>query len=280
MTRFSNPLNANTIGDLLATVQASDYQCVDLRPFDFIDVYASVVLALMLRFACTTRTPPELLLPESPDVCAYLARQEFFKTLEQWYSVDQELRDLQSHQWAGNPRVAPLTLVESEDAVTVIVDRMRGLLVSPSFGVSAAVADAAWRVLSETLQNIPQHAGLGSDRPGSGFAALQLYRDGLEVAIGDIGVGVRASLRENRKYRSCTDGEAQIAVLVHGATRTDNPGRGNGFQVTRQVVAGLRGTLVLQSGSTVTVCYKDTCRQTGCPIFPGTQLRIRIPTRA
>lgn len=279
MARFRNPLNGSTIGDLLATVQASDYRRVDLSSFDFIDVYASVVLALMLRFACTTKEPPELVLPESPDVLAYLARQEFFKTVEHWYSVDQELKDLQAHQWSGNPRVAPLTLVESEDVVTVIADRMRSLLVSAAFGVSSAVADAAWRVLSETLQNIPQHAGLGSDRPGSGFAALQLYRDALEVAIGDIGVGVRASLQENRMYRNSTDATAQLAVLLHGATRTGNPGRGNGFQITRQVVGNLRGTLVLQSGSTVTICHRDTYRQTPCPTFPGTQLRIRIPTR-
>jgi hypothetical protein len=280
MARFSNPLNAGTIGDLLATVQAGDYRCVDLRPFDFIDVYASVVLALMLRHACTTRTPPDLLLPESPDVRAYLARQEFFTTLEPWYPIDQELKDLQALRWSGNPRVAPLTLVESEDVVTVIADRMRSLLVSSSFGVSTAVADAAWRVLSETLQNIPQHAGLGLECPGSGFAALQLYSDALEVAIGDIGVGVRASLQENRMYRKCTGADAHLAVLLHGATRTGNPGRGNGFQITRQVVGNLRGTLVLQSGSIVTVCYRDTYRQTLCPHFPGTQLRIRIPARA
>lgn len=279
MARFQNPLNAATIGDLLASVQAADYRCVDLRPFDFIDVYASVVLALMLRFACTTRTPPELFIPESADVRAYLARQEFFKTLEQWYPIDQELRDLQALQRSGNPRVAPLTLIESEDVVTVIADRMHSLLVSSTFGVSSAIADAAWRVLSETLQNIPQHAGLGSDHPGSGFAALQLYTGALDVAIGDIGVGLRASLHENRKYRSCTDAEAQLAVLLHGATRTGNPGRGNGFQITKHVVTGLRGSLVLQSGDTVTVCSKDSYRQSPCPKFPGTQLRIRIPTR-
>lgn len=280
MARFSNPLNASTIGDFLATVQADDYRRVDLSAFDFIDVYASVVLALMLRFACSAKGPPELILPESPDVRAYLARQEFFKALENWYSIDQELKELEAQQWSANPRVAPLTLVESEDVVTVIADRMRSLLVSAPFGVSPPVADGAWRVLSETLQNIPQHAGLGSSRPGSGFAALQLYRDALEVAIGDIGVGVRTSLQQNRMYRNCTDATAQLAVLLHGATRTGNPGRGNGFQATRQAVRSLRGTLVLRSGCTVTVCYKDTYRQTPCPTFPGTQLRIRIPTRS
>ncbi len=279
MARFRTPLNANTIGDLLQAVQACDYRRVDLRPFDFIDVYASVVLALLLRFACTTRTPPELLLPESADVRAYLARQEFYRALEQWYGMDPELKELQALQWSGNPRVAPLTLVESEDVVTVIADRMRNLLCTTAFGVPTEVADAAWRVLSETLQNIPQHAGGGSGQTGSGFAALQLYSDALEVAIGDIGIGVRVSLRENRTYRNCTDAEAQLAVLLHGATRTGNPGRGNGFQITRKVVSGLRGTLVLQSGDTVTVCYKDTCRQLSCPEFPGTQLRIRIPAR-
>ena len=278
MPRFNRPLNANTIGELIQEVQKTGYKRLDLSPYDFVDVYASVVLALLLRFACTTKRVPELVLPESEQVKAYLARQEFFRYLEDWYSIGQELRYLESRQWSGNPHVAPLTLVTSEDDVTGIVNRIRLLLSSPSFGVSAAIADGAWRVLSETLQNIPQHAG--GDTVGSGFAALQLYRDALEVAVGDIGVGLKTSLRQNRAYRNCTDAQAQVAVLIHGATGTDNPGRGNGLRVTTRTVTGLRGTVVLQSGHSVTYCFKSSYRQKLCSEFPGTQLRIRIPVGA
>jgi hypothetical protein len=281
MGKYRSPLNLGTLEAFLAGVRASRFSTVDLSPFDFIDVYASVVLALTVRHACIrNHEPPDLLLPQNEDVRAYLARQDFFKQIGRWYEVDDEIKLLESRQWAGNPRVAPLTVIESEDDVSGIVNRIRKLLRSQQFGVPKTIADAVWRVLSETLQNIPQHASGDRDSPECGFAALQLYRGAVDIAVGDVGIGLRQSLAQNPRYLRCSDRLAQKAILVDGASRISVRGRGNGLQLTGQTIAKLSGTLRVQSGDTVTYYSGRNYRQVSCPVFPGTQVLIRIPCRS
>jgi len=155
MSDFRNPLGSNSLGPFLKSVAEEGYKRVDLARFDFIDVYSTMVIALLLRYCCKEQGPPELILPESDAVRAYLARQEFFRVIDDWYVIGDDLRDLEARQWAGNPRVAPITTIEGEGAVSQVVDRLRNLLVTPEFGVGRKIADDVWRVLSETLQNIP-----------------------------------------------------------------------------------------------------------------------------
>lgn len=279
MSEFRHPLNFTTVGPFLRDVAAGGYERVDLGPFDFIDVYSSMVIALLLRYCCGHKGPPELILPKSEDVRAYLARQELFRIIESWYDINEELRGFEARQWAGNPKVAPITTIEGEEAISQVVDRLRNLLVTTEFGVARRIADDVWRVLSETLQNIPQHASLDPGEPETGFATLQLYRNRLDLAVGDAGIGIRCSLSQNPGYRGCSDSQSQLAVLRRGATKTAKAGRGNGLQRTAEIVASLGGTLRLQSGDCVTVSSGRNLRQLDCTAFPGTQLLVRIPCR-
>lgn len=279
MSDFRHPLNSYELGPFLRKVVEGGYERVDLGSFDFIDVYSTMVIALLLRYCCRVKGPPELILPESEAVRAYLARQELFRVIADWYEIDEELRDLEARQWAGNPRVAPITTIEGEWTVSPVVDRLRNLLVTPEFGVGRRIADDVWRVLSETLQNIPQHASLEPGQTETGFATLQLYRNRLDLAVGDAGIGIRSSLSQNPSYRNCSDSQSQLAVLRSGATKTARAGRGNGLQRTAEIVAALEGTLRLQSGDCVTVFSKGSYRQIHCMVFPGTQLLVRIPCR-
>lgn len=280
MSDFRNPLSSKTVGPFLSSVAEGDYQRVDLARFDFIDVYSTMVIALLLRYCCRQKGPPELILPESEAVRAYLARQELFRVIESWYVIGGELRELEARQWAGNPRVAPITTIEGEATVSQVVDRLRNLLVTPEFSVARRIADNVWRVLSETLQNIPQHASSDPSEPETGFATLQLYKNRLDLAIGDVGIGIRRSLRQNPRYRSCSDSQSQLAVLRSGATKTAKAGRGNGLQRTAEIVEALGGSLRLQSGDCVTVSAKGSYSQLDCTVFPGTQLLMRIPCKS
>ena len=279
MSEFHCPLNTDTLDRFLRDVAEENFQRIDLRRFDFIEVYPTMVLALLLRYCCTMKVPPELLLPESENVRAYLARQELFKIIGEWYQIDGGLRELESRQWPGNPRVAPITTIKSEGAVTQVVDRLRGLLVTPEFGVSKRIADDVWRVLSETLQNIPQHASLDPNEPETGFASLQLYSNRLDLAIGDAGIGIRCSLSQNILYRQCSDAQSHLEVLKRGATKTAKAGRGNGLQRTAGIIGALGGILRLQSGDCVTEFSSGKYRQRACTVFHGTQILVRIPCR-
>jgi hypothetical protein len=277
MARYEKRLNISTLGAFLHAAEASGWSVVDLRAFDFIDVYATVVLALLLRHICRNGPPPDLVLPQSDAVVAYLARQDFFRVLRKWYRVDEELAKFEERQWRGNPRVAPLTLIECDEDVTPVAEKILTLLTSPAFGVPAVIAKTVWKVLSETLQNIPQHASAGSSGSEPGFAALQMYAGGVELVIGDLGVGLRNSLSQNPKYANCSNAQAQRLVLEEGASRIPRVGRGNGLNLTAQAIARVGGTMRLQSGDTVTLWTGRRHWQRQSKIFPGTQLWIRIP---
>jgi hypothetical protein len=46
MGKYQNPLNINTLGAFVDVVKASGFREIDLRPYDFVDVYATMGTAL------------------------------------------------------------------------------------------------------------------------------------------------------------------------------------------------------------------------------------------
>lgn len=280
MGKYQNPLNIGSLGPFVESVKSSGLQEIDLRPFDFVDVYATMGLALLVRSACRQGHTPRIYAPSSDDVRSYLARQDFFEVISPWYQIPQELVDLKQRRWNDNPRVAPLTLIESQDCISPVVDRVQRLLVSPQFGVLKSVADSVCKILSEVLQNVSQHASVGLDWTEPGIAVLQMYPDGLELAIGDAGVGLQASLRDNRRSAGKSDQQLQEIVLREGLSRIPDIGRGNGLPSVASAIVRLGGILRLQSDESVTFVTTTGYRHRVCSRFPGTQLWIRVPCRA
>jgi len=279
MGKYRNALNINSFGDFVASVQSSGFREIDLRPFDFIDAYATMGLALLVRHACLAAQTPDLTVPDSDNVRMYLARQEFFQVISRWYDIPQELRDLESCQWAGNPRVSPLTIIEKDEDVSPVADRIERLLTSPAFGIPKPFAKGVWNILTEVFQNVPQHASIGLDRVEPGIAVLQVYKGCVEMAVGDIGVGLRSTLSQNPMCVGRCDGELQELVLKQGVSRTALSGRGHGLFQVAATITKLNGLLRLQSGRAATTVGSRVCRQNACIEFPGTQLWIRLPCR-
>lgn len=279
MTKYRNPLNIGSLGNCLQAIRDRNFTVIDLTAYDFIDVYSTMVLALAVRYMCQEGMTPDIRLPESEDATAYLARQDFFKTISTWYSISDDLVQLQNRQWSQNPRVAPLTVVKDESDVSPVVNRVRDILTTRDFGVSVQMADDIWRVLSELIQNIPQHASLGLTRVEPGLAVLQRYPQSLDIAVGDIGIGLGPSLRLNPSWQAKSDAELQTLVLTEGISRTGERGRGNGLYRVAMKIGQMRGVLRLQSGSVATYWRAGGHRTREATPFPGTQVWISIPCR-
>jgi hypothetical protein len=279
MSKYQNPLNIYSFAQFVDSVKAAKFLEIDLRPFDFVDVYATMGLALLVRSSCCEGHYPRIYAPTSDEVKAYLARQNFFEVISPWYAIPQEFKDLKERRWDGNPRVAPLTLIERELNVTPVVFRIQRLLVSAEFGVPTAVADGVSKILTELLQNIPQHASIGQDWEEAGIAVLQAYSDRLELAVGDAGIGMKTSLQGNPVARGRSDQELQILTLQHGLSRVPTKGRGTGLPSVATTIARLGGRLRLQSGNCVTYVTAMGYRSKPCTVFRGTQLQIRVPCK-
>ena len=165
---------------------------IDLARVSFVDAYALTGLACFIASAARDGLPVRLVLPEHPDVRSWLSRMHLGDVIDT-FEVD---------VGGGLPRVAERdrrdTLIElqrfddshgSHRLATFIWERLEG-------GADGEVVNQLFEATGELGQNVVEHAG----SPAGGFVAAQRYKAGapeerIIVAVGDVGVGIRESLR-------------------------------------------------------------------------------------
>jgi hypothetical protein len=142
-------------------------------------------------------------------------------------------------------------------------------------------------ILSEVCQNIIEHAETG------GWVATQTYnwsrklgRKVVVIAVMDLGVGFRQSLAPTHAARfpaAWTDTAALEAAFMHGHTRFHDPGRGQGIQQIRKLVARWGGRISIRSGSAriadVPAWDDAPALEQDLPYIPGAQIGIVLPAR-
>ena len=112
------------------------------------------------------------------------------------------------------------------------------------FDIEISVLQALSYCLYEMMDNIHIHSGkpLGT--------AMTHYDEGqkvLHILIADDGMGIRASLAENEKYKDVTEAEA-LKVCIED-TITDGKGMGFGLYTTSRLVNSIGKEFILHSGS-------------------------------
>ena len=262
---------------------------IDLEEVRFVDPYGMVGLLALARFLRQRGLKPILMLPRSGDVMNYLDRMDFSRHAEQLCSLD--LATL----WAEGEysrsthsdvllEITPIT--RSED-IHFIVDRVREraqTILSQNLHYAQTAIDGFVVALSEVCQNIPEHS------EDVGYVAIQKYFYGrrlgknvVKIAVMDLGVGFQASLAPRYALRTAawTDVAALRLAIFQGATRYDDPGRGQGLSAVRRFVERWHGKLLIRSGTARVGLSPDwdrtATRQVGLVPFPGTQVSIVLP---
>ena len=127
-------------------------------------------------------------------------------------------------------------------------------------------------------QNVVEHAG----SPVGGFVAAQRYKSGapderIIVAVGDVGVGIRESLRP--RYGDMTDAEAITQAIRWNVSRVSEDGRGQGLPGVVEGVRGLEGILWIRSGSALRTITRQRAATTGVSRLQATIVGARLPCR-
>ena len=112
------------------------------------------------------------------------------------------------------------------------------------FEIEVSVLQALSYCLYEMMDNVHIHSGkpLGT--------AMTYYDDSqktLRVLIADDGMGIRASLAENEKYRNITEPDALRMCLEDAIT--DGKGMGFGLYTTSRLVNSIGKEFILHSGT-------------------------------
>jgi hypothetical protein len=268
---------------------ASGQVVIDLEHVRFVDPYGMVGVLALARFLRQWNLTPVLMLPRAAEVMKYLDRMDFSRHAERLCAIDlttlwpdgEYSRSLHSDVLL---EITPIT--RSED-IHYIVERVREraqTILSQNLHYVQAAIDGFVVALSEVCQNIPEHS------EDVGYVAIQKYFYGrrlgknlVKIAVMDLGVGFRASLAPKYAMQSdaWTDLRALRLAMFEGASRYDDPGRGQGLNAVRRFVERWHGKLMIRSGSARVglspAWDRSATRQTNLTPFPGTQVSIALP---
>jgi anti-anti-sigma regulatory factor len=268
---------------------ASRQLIIDLEQVRFVDPYGMVGLLVLARFLRQRSCEPVLMLPRSDEVMRYLDRMDFSRYAERLCAIDLTTLwpDGEYSRSAHSDVLLEITPIARSEDIHYIVDRVREraqTILSQNLHYEQAAIDGFVVALSEVCQNIPEHS------EDVGYVAIQKYfygrrlgRNLVKIAVMDLGVGFRASLGPKYGTQSTewSDRTALRLAIFEGASRYDDPGRGQGLSAVRRFVERWHGKLMIRSGAARVglspAWDRSPTRQSKLTLFPGTQVSIVLP---
>lgn len=176
--------------------------------------------------------------PKSPLLRQYLQRINFYREL----GVDLE----EKFERREPKRFRPVTHVPDED---VSPGHTRDLIrvVEEHHAIDRGTVAALKTCVNELIENVFYHA----ESPVDALVAVQTYakKNLTELVIADTGRGIREALVERPEYAPlATDDCAAIRLAIQkNITTTDDPKRGIGLWVAREIVRANNGTMLILS---------------------------------
>jgi len=104
------------------------------------------------------------------------------------------------------------------------------------------------------------------------------HNDRVQVVIGDVGRGIRASFLATGVKEPVDDLEAINLALQYLVTSVaDDPGRGQGLSTTMEQVIGMQGRMVVRSGSAKVSIEEDRRHEETVPALGGVIVALSLP---
>lgn len=247
---------------------------IDLSQCQVIDPFAVAFLVLYVRRCAEAGGRARILLPKRGDVLHYLGKIGFFRWVGKGVWTDRPSPEAGAQ--GGNALTAMVRVV-SEGEVQGLVDGVCDAL-HERFPLGERSIKVLAMSMLELLQNISHHANpLREDLDPYGLAAVQEYADYIHLVVMDKGVGLQRSLALNPCYRGLKEHEALEAVLIQGASRLADPGRGGALRRIREVVLRNEGRLLVRSGGGAFWQAEVEWGIEEVHPFPGVQVSIQLP---
>lgn len=276
-------LSAKTVDEAIVALEAFRTAAgkgsiqLDLSGLRFVDPYGMVYLCLAARSLSRDFWDIDCVLPESGDVESYLTRMGVFRSVGECVTLPRSTR-------TGKPAVENESLIEvcdiskREDVASAIelVESRVGAILEKELNYSVREITGFKNVVAELCHNILDHSG---DR---GVLAAQRYtsKEGRKfamIAVGDLGMGIRASLAGRYDVSAWSHGHA-IGQAVKKAVSRD-AARGLGLTVVRSICDDCDGSLHIRSGDSRVYFRGSRSRVYASAGFAGTQLSITLSER-
>lgn len=249
---------------------------VDLSATEFIDPYGMVMLLCLAAEARAAQTRVTVRFPDHEKCCRYLSAMDLHKRL------DEEGVKVVGAKNLRKTEKTPGHLLEchrfEREAFEDLVHGITGKLTD--YGYHPNGVDELLVALYEIGGNVEEHANTFG-----GFLAAQTTKIGtadetIILAVGDVGVGIRASLNGGG-ISADTDRTALERAMQPGVSSVKEHVRGYGFEHMVDAVTKLRGSLFVRSDTA-----KATIERSGKDVLPkvknvgrlgGTIVSARVP---
>lgn len=172
-------------------------------------------------------------------------------------------------------RFLPVRLVGSLENLGPVVKAVSEIFAQQVEGGDDLVVAMQW-IVSELLENVFLHAA--TDQPAAICAQHLPNGRRIDLAICDVGQGLRASLAKNRPVYSA--GHAIGLAVARGVSASGEPGRGNGLAGTLEIARHNHGTTTVWSEDALHTFRHG--RDQGfqkIPRIPGTGVALQLSTR-
>lgn len=262
-------------------VPTSEHVSLDFGKIKFINP-SNLIMLITTSKAIFERTGKKVSwINLSRDVSAYLERIN----ISNFSFIDFKIPPVWERLYRGTVKsttLIELQMINDWKSCGDAVKRTKEILLQWYPNQSGRPTNDICSLLSETAENSIDHS---SASPGQGycFYLLQKYRkdgkDQIQIAIGDIGIGIRNSLKRVAPEFVNNDVLAIKRALFQGMSgRTDKSG-GLGYIRVREILKQRGGTIHIRSGygSITYSTHLDQQQATAhrCS-FPGTQIIFTI----
>lgn len=271
----------------LAPVPDGEKLLIDARHARWASPYG---LAALLCVAQSRHNRADFAVPENPDTLSYWSRTGFFRHAAELYDLHGHVpREREAHESDVLLELTPITRTDDVHGVVGRIQQKAADILHGQLNLDTAVTGAFGMTLSESCQNIVEHAGLG------GWVAVQTYRYTkrlgrrvVVIAVCDAGVGFRKSLESSPSHRHSDRWDDAMALedaVLRAVSRFrhGDKGRGQGLAGIRRFVGRWEGKLTVRSGTArlaITPDWDEDVPMTeSLPYFPGAQMQIVIPER-
>ncbi len=271
----------------LAPVPDGEKLLIDARHARWASPYG---LAALLCVAQSRHHRADFAVPENPDTLSYWSRTGFFRHAAELYDLHGSVpREREAHESDVLLELTPITRTDDVHGVVGRIQQKAADILHGQLNLDTAVTGAFGMTLSESCQNIVEHAGLG------GWVAVQTYRYTkrlgrrvVVIAVCDAGVGFRKSLESSPSHRHSDRWDDAMALedaVLRAVSRFrhGDKGRGQGLAGIRRFVGRWEGKLTVRSGTArlaITPDWDEDVPMTeSLPYFPGAQMQIVIPER-
>ena len=265
-------LNFLNVDNLCASAKLIDGGLsIDLSRVSFFRPFSLVYLGMFLRFHTSCGTRCTVTMPNSPIARNYLARQNFWERFN--FSTD-VIKEENLRRFTSSTSLNDIVDIEKHDYIAEDIAAGVMRVLRPN-GVRVNIAGIA-EIACELVDNFARH----SERTLAVFH-MQYYPNLKLVimAIGDCGIGIRASLASNPQYEYISHHphhEAALKALEPLVTRL--PQGGTGLTEVKDGVVRLNADMVLSTGDGY-VRITPSGIQCGEMEYdlPGVQIQLAFP---